>query len=108
MISQITLTEGSKYLLEQSIFNRSILTCHCVQDGWAYLSSESSSQIYTEKVEYKYNIKKERMYVFNKVFQSWDSVESYTIEEFVEPHQFKQDKWHGAGYQLNASSVWDT
>lgn len=74
--------ENSKYLLEQSIFNRSILTCHCVQDGWAYLSSESPSQIYTEKVEYKYNIKKERMYVFNKVFQSWDSIQDYAVTEY--------------------------
>lgn len=77
-------TEGSRYLIEQSIFNRSILTCHCVQDNHAYLSdSPSSSQAYTEKVEYKYNIKKERMYVFNKVFQTWDSVEGYEISEFA-------------------------
>jgi hypothetical protein len=75
--------ENFKYLLEQSIFNRSILTCHCVQDGWAYLSSDTpSSQIYTEKVEYKYNIKKQRMYVFNKVFQSWDNVQEYTVTEY--------------------------
>lgn len=104
----MNFTEGSKYLIEQSIFNRTILTCHCVQDGWAYLSDTPPSQAYTEKVEYKYNIKKERMYVFNKAMQTWDNCEGYTIEEFVEPHQFKQDKWHGAGYQLNASSVWDS
>lgn len=70
MTTQITFREGSRYLIEQSIFNRSILTCHCVQDGWAYLSDTSSSQIYTEKVEYKYNIKKQRMYVFNKAMQT--------------------------------------
>lgn len=74
--------EGSKYLLEQSIFNRSILTCHCVQDSWAYLSETPSSQIYTEKVEYKYSIKKQRMYVFNKVFQSWDNCEGYELTEY--------------------------
>lgn len=79
----IQFTEGSKYLLEQSIFNRAILTCHCVQDNHAYLSDTPSSQAYTEKVEYKYNIKKERMYVFNKVFQSWDGLEGYEISEFV-------------------------
>lgn len=78
----IKFKEGSKYLLEQSIFNRSILTCHCVQDGWAYLSNESPSQVYTEKVEYKYNIKKQRMYVFNKAFQVWDSVQEYTVTEY--------------------------
>lgn len=78
----MNFNEGSKYLLEQSIFNRSILTCHCVQDGWAYLSSESSSQIYTEKVEYKYNIKKQRMYVYNRAFATWDSVETYTLTEY--------------------------
>lgn len=76
-------TENSRYLLEQSIFNRSILTCHCVQDGWVYLSDTPSSQAYTEKVEYKYNIKRERMYVFNKVFQTWDSCEGFEISEFV-------------------------
>lgn len=75
--------ENSKYLLEQSIFNRSILTCHCVQDGIAYLSdTPPSSQIYTEKVEYKYNIKKERMYVYNRAFATWDSVETYTLTEY--------------------------
>lgn len=78
----IQFTENSRYLLEQSIFNRSILTCHCVQDGWAYLSDMPSSQVYTEKVEYKYNIKRERMYVFNKVFQSWDLVEGYALTEY--------------------------
>lgn len=83
----MNFTEGSKYLIEQSIFNRSILTCHCVQDGWAYLSDRSSidnpsSQAYTEKVEYKYNIKKGRMYVFNKAMQTWDSVETYTLTEY--------------------------
>lgn len=78
----IQFKEGSRYLLEQSIFNRSILTCHCVQDGYAYLSDTPSSQIYTEKVEYKYNIKKQRMYVFNKVFQSWDNCEGYTVTEY--------------------------
>lgn len=74
--------EGQRYLVEQSIFNRSILTCHCVQDDWAYLSDTPSSQIYTEKVEYKYNIKKGRMYVFNKAFQVWDSAETYTLTEY--------------------------
>lgn len=78
----IQFTENSRYLLEQSIFNRSILTCHCVQDGWAYLSDTPSSQVYTEKVEYKYNIKKGRMYVFNKVFQTWDSCEGYSVTEY--------------------------
>lgn len=78
----MNFTEGSKYLLEQSIFNRSILTCHCVQDGWAYLSDTPSSQIYTEKVEYKYNIKKQKMYVYNRTFSSWDSVQEYTVIEY--------------------------
>jgi hypothetical protein len=78
----MNFTENSKYLLEQSIFNRSILTCHCVQDGWAYLSDTPSSQAYTEKVEYKYNIKRERMYVFNKAFASWDSVQEFTVTEY--------------------------
>lgn len=78
----MNFTEGSKYLLEQSIFNRAILTCHCVQDGYAYLSDTPSSQAYTEKVEYKYNIKKERVYVFNKAMQTWDSVESYEVTEY--------------------------
>lgn len=78
----IQFKESHKYLIEQSIFNRSILTCHCVQDGWAYLSSESPSQIYTEKVEYKYNIKKQRMYVFNKAMQTWDSVQEFTVTEY--------------------------
>lgn len=87
----IQFKESHKYLIEQSIFNRSILTCHCVQDGWAYLSASPSyaylsdtpsSQAYTEKVEYKYNIKRERMYVYNKAFSSWDRVEAYTITEY--------------------------
>lgn len=78
----MNFTENSRYLIEQSIFNRSILTCHCVQDGWAYLSDTPSSQIYTEKVEYKYNMKKQRMYVFNKAFQVWDSVQEYTVTEY--------------------------
>lgn len=78
----IVFKENSRYLLEQSIFNRSILTCHCVQDSWAYLSSESPSQAYTEKVEYKYNIKRGRMYVFNKAMQTWDSVQEYTVTEY--------------------------
>lgn len=85
----MNFTENSRYLLEQSIFGREegvgfrrILTCHCVQDGWAYLSDTPSSQIYTEKVEYKYNIKKQRMYVFNKVMQTWDIVQEYTITEY--------------------------
>lgn len=77
--------ENSRYLLEQSIFNRSILTCHCVQDGWAYLSDTPSSQAYAEKVEYKYNIKKERMYVFNKAMQSWDNCEGYELTEYGSP-----------------------
>lgn len=79
----IQFNEGSRYLLEQSIFNRVILTCHCVQDGIAYLSdTPPSSQVYTEKVEYKYNIKKQRMYVFNRVFQSWDGVDKYELTEY--------------------------
>lgn len=77
----IIFTENSRYLLEQSIFNRSILTCHCVQDGWAYLS-DTPSQAYTEKVEYKYNIKKQRMYVYNRAFSSWDCVDNYTLAEY--------------------------
>jgi hypothetical protein len=88
----MNFTENSRYLLEQSIFNRSILTCHCVQDGVAYLSASPSSaylsdtpssQVYTEKVEYKYNIKKQRMYVFNKAMQTWDTCEGYEISEFA-------------------------
>lgn len=79
----IQFTENSRYLLEQSIFNRAILTCHCVQDGIAYLSdTPPSSQIYTEKVEYKYNIKRGRMYVFNKAVQTWDTVEEFTVTEY--------------------------
>lgn len=83
MENKIIFKESHKYLLEQSTFNRSILTCHCVQDGYAYLSDNpSSSQAYTEKVEYKYNIKKERMYVFNKAMSSWDNVDGFTVTEY--------------------------
>lgn len=73
--------ESHKYLLEQSIFNRAILTCHCVQDGyaWLYETITNNSQ---PTIAYKYNIKKERMYVFNKAMQTWDSVDNYTIAEY--------------------------
>lgn len=85
------------------------LICTYIEDNTIWLKSEginNANPISDTILLYKLDRKTNKLYVFNTKVQAYDLVEGTLSEE--QPHTFKQDKWHCAGYQLNASSAWDT
>lgn len=79
MTPQITFKENSRYLLEQSIFNRVTLTCTYVAYTTAYLKLASSGNTLTD---YRYEIKSKKLYKWNGAYQSWDKLEDYTLTAY--------------------------
>lgn len=83
MIPQITFKEGSRYLLEHSVFNRTILECSFVEDNTVWLISKPSNNVaLIDCVYYKLNRKSGKLYRLNEVFSSYDLVEGYTLTAY--------------------------
>ena len=82
MTPQITFKENSRYLLEQGIFNRITLTCTWVTYTTAYLKLADTRCIGADLADYRYEIKSKKLYVWNGAYQSWDSVEAYTLSAY--------------------------
>jgi hypothetical protein len=76
----MNFTEGSKYLLEQSIFNRHILEVTYVDNTTAYLKVAVGGQ--ETLTDYRYSAKSGKMHKWNKAMQTWDLVEDYTLTEY--------------------------
>lgn len=74
----MNFTEGSKYLLEQSIFNRHTLLCTCVDNTTAYLKVISNENTLTD---YRYELKGKKLYKWSQQYQVWDRVEEYSLTE---------------------------
>ena len=80
----MNFTEGSKYLLEQSIFNRHILEVTYVDNTTAYLklSGSIATQYQETLTDYRYSLKSGKLHHWNKAMQSWDLLEDYTLTEY--------------------------
>lgn len=80
----IQFKEGSKFLLEQSIFNRHILEVTYVDNTTAYLklSGSIATQYQETLTDYRYSMKSGKMHHWNKAMQTWDLVEDYTLTEY--------------------------
>lgn len=70
--------ENSKYLLEQSIFNRHTLLCTYVDNTTAYLKVISNENTLTD---YRYELKGNRLYKWSQQYQVWDRLEEYSLTE---------------------------
>lgn len=73
----IKFTEGSKYLLEQSIFNRHTLLCTYVDNTTAYLKIAGQDTL----TDYRYELKGKRLYKWSQQYQVWDKLEEYSLTE---------------------------
>lgn len=75
--------EGSKYLLEQGLFNRTILEVSYVEDNTIWLLSRPSNNVaMIDCVYYKLNRKSNKLYKLNNVFSSYDLVEEFELTEY--------------------------
>lgn len=74
----MNFTEGSKYLLEQSIFNRHILEVTYVDNTTAYLKLSGQETL----TDYRYSVKGGKLHQWNKAMQTWDLVEDYTLTAY--------------------------
>lgn len=74
----IQFTEGSKYLLEQSIFSRHTLLCTYVDNTTAYLKVISNENTLTD---YRYELKWKKLYKWSQQYQVWDRLEEYSLTE---------------------------
>lgn len=79
----MTYVEGSKYILEQGLFNRLILECSFVEANTIWLISKPRNNVAIIDCDYyKLNRKNGKLYHLNNVFSSYDLVEGYTLSEF--------------------------
>ncbi len=80
----MNFTEGQKYLLEQSIFNRHILEVTYVDNTTAYLklSGSIATQYQETLTDYRYSRKSGKMHHWCQQYQVWDLVEDYTLTEY--------------------------
>ena len=81
MTPQITFKENSRYLLEQSLFNRAILVCTYVEDNTAYFKLDGDDESLGS--DYKVEIKSGKFYKWSSRYCSWDTLEGYELTEFV-------------------------
>lgn len=76
----MTFTENSKYLLEQSIFNRHTLLCTYVDNTTAYLKIAGQDTL----TDYRYELKWKRLYKWSGQYQVWDRLEEYSLTEIAD------------------------
>lgn len=80
----IKYTEGQRFLLEQGLFNRTILEVSYVEDNTIWLLSRPSSNVaMIDCVYYKLLRKSGKLYKLNNAFSSWDSVETFELTEYI-------------------------
>lgn len=73
----MNFTEGSRYLLEQSIFNRYTLECTYVDNTTAYLKIAGQDTL----IDYRYELKGKKLYRWSQQYQVWDRLEEYSLTE---------------------------
>lgn len=69
-----TYKEGLQYTLSLDYYTNVTLLCTFVEDNFAYLFDTH------KEINYKKNLKTQKLYVFNTRCQSWD-----TVEESIRP-----------------------
>lgn len=86
--------EGNRYSLFQNSYHSILLLCTYVEQGTAYFIDNHT------KINYKKNLKNNKLYIFNQAYQTWDTVKEPALRLHSEnsnhsPHVLSFNKFYG-------------
>lgn len=94
----MTYFEGTKYKLQADYYESIVLECVYVEDNTVWLLHKPPLSFVNDFVDYKLDKKTDKLYVWNRAFSSWDSIENTLSEHTADDIWSKRTGSGGDGY----------